>query len=338
LQLAELHSLDAFYTPIEERFERITRLGRVALRIPVLAVTAVGPDTQWFKSVSGWDISEMPLKQSFCSRTVREEETVVIDDLAKDPEFGKHPLVVSSPKFRFYAGMPLRNAKGIVIGTFCALGTSPRSFNRHELQTLDDLAVLAQRELLTIALHDAQTLLISKLSVARRQALLDPLTRTWNRRGGMMLLEECISRATQQKDSIAVLAVDLNEFKSVNDSFGHATGDRALRIVARVLLSSVRDNDGVCRCGGDEFFVVVVGSAQEDLQLIAKRVVLRIAKTELPMRDGKSARISISIGVKYVPAGQQVTAEQLLAEADAALYENKMRRQIKVDETGLLSE
>jgi diguanylate cyclase (GGDEF)-like protein len=337
LQLAEIHSLDAFYTPIEERFERITRLGRVALVTPIVAITAVTLDTQWFKSVSSWNVSEMPLAESLCERTVRDGRTVVVNDLSKNRNYMMHPLVTKGPKFRFYAGVPLRNAKGSVIGTLCALDANPHEFTSTQLQILDDLASLAQRELLTIALHDAQTVLISKLSIARRQALLDPLTKTWNRRGGMLLLEESLKRAASNNKSISVFAVDLNDFKNVNDSYGHAAGDRALRMVARELIATVRDNDGVCRCGGDEFFVVMVGAAEKDLKAIAERVERKIKQTGLQMRNGKNARISVSIGMKYLEPGHQHSAEDLLADADAALYENKMRHQLRVDDTGLLA-
>jgi diguanylate cyclase (GGDEF)-like protein len=337
LQLAEIHSLDAFYTPIEERFERITRLGRVALSTPIVAITAVTLDTQWFKSVSSWNVSQIPLAESLCERTVREGRTVVVSDLSKSRNYMTHPLVAKAPNFRFYAGVPLRNAKGSVIGTLCALDTKAHELTNNQLQTLDDLASLAQRELLTIALHDAQTVLISKLSIARRQALLDPLTKTWNRRGGMLLLEESLKRAAANSKSIAVFAVDLNDFKIVNDSYGHAAGDRALRMVARELIASVRDNDGVCRCGGDEFFVVVVGADEKDLKLIAERVERRIKLNQIQLRSGKNARISVSIGIKYLEPGHQHSAEDLLADADAALYENKMRHQLRVDDTGLLA-
>lgn len=335
LQLAEIHSLDAFYTPIEERFERITRLGRRALAVPVVAVTAITHDTQWFKSVSSWNVCELPLKDSLCDRTVKTCKATVIPDLSKSLNYANHSLVVGAPQFRFYAGVPLFNAKGTVIGTLCAMDTKPGKFSAADHQILTDLAALAQRELLTVALHNAQTELISKLSVARRQALLDPLTKTWNRRGGMLLLEGTLERAAKEKQSIAVCAVDVNEFKMVNDTFGHGAGDRALQMVARELLACVRDNDGVCRCGGDEFFVVIVGVTLEGIDAIAQRVVKRIQRNLVAVRDGRGASISVCIGVKHCEPGCTTTAEELLGEADKALYENKMQRQLKIDDADL---
>jgi diguanylate cyclase (GGDEF)-like protein len=91
------------------------------------------------------------------------------------------------------------------------------------------------------------------------------------------------------------------------------------------------------RCGGDEFFIVVVGAVEKDLKLIAERVERRIKLNQIQLRSSKNARISVSIGIKYLEPGHQHSAEDLLADADAALYENKMRHQLRVDDTGLLA-
>ncbi len=333
LQLAEVHTLDAFYTPIEERFERITRLGRCALGVPVVGITAITLDTQWFKSVSSWNVSELPIKDSLCERTVRKGKPVMVHDLSKNLKYANHPLVVGEPKFRFYAGIPLHNVHGTVIGTLCAMDVKPREKRRADQQVLTDLAALAQCELLTVALHNAQTELISKLSIARRQALLDPLTRIWNRRGGKLLLEGTLKKAADEKKSVAVCAVDLNDFKSVNDTFGHAAGDRALRMVAKELLACVRDTDGVCRLGGDEFFVVIVGIPRAEVDKIIDRIMDRIRHSGISVNGGRKTNVSVCVGVNYVEAADISTssADELLAGADRALYDNKMERQLRVD-------
>jgi diguanylate cyclase (GGDEF)-like protein len=323
LQLAEIHCLDAFYTPIEERFERLTRLAKSALRVQVAAVTAVTQECQWFKSVTGWDVTELSMDKSLCANTVIKRRTTIVQDLSKHPRYATHPLVLGAPKFRFYAGVPLSNAKGSVIGTLCVMSLRPRRITEKWQQLLEDIAELAQRELLTIALHDAQTELVAKLSHSRRQALLDPLTRVWNRRGGMALLDAGIERAKKDGTSIAVCAVDINHFKSVNDTFGHAIGDRALRLVARELLACVRDNDGVCRFGGDEFFVMFVGTKEKDIGKIADRVRERIHSTRIRVGKDKSTQVSVDMGIQYCEVGSTQSAKQVLDAADKALYRDK---------------
>lgn len=325
LKIAEIHLHDAFCTPIEERFERIARLGLRSLRTPVMAITAISKETQWFKSVYGWNVRELPVSRSLCARTVRKAQPVVVSDLTRHAAYQGHELVAGPPAFRFYAGTPLFNAKNSIIGTLCAMDIKPRRMSQAGFQALLDLADLAQRELLTGILHSAQSALVSKLSIARRQALLDPLTRVWNRRGGELLIKESLARAGREKKSLAVLAVDVNDFKDVNDSFGHAIGDRALQMVARELLACVRENDGVCRFGGDEFFVVITGADRDAIDRIASRARQRIERRLVHQQGGRDVRVSVAIGIQFVRPGHEMSAAELLEDADQALYEAKLQ-------------
>jgi diguanylate cyclase (GGDEF)-like protein len=331
LQIAELHMLDAYCTPIEERFERITRLAARALQWPVVAITTVTQQTQWFKSVMGWDVGELAVDQSLCKRTITKARPVVVGDLQRFAQYVNHPLVTGPPNFRCYAGAPLLNAKGTVIGTFCALDFEPRNVSRSDYRTVLDLSELAQRELLTSVLHSAQASLVAKLSIARRQALLDPLTKTWNRRGGTLLLEEGIFNSKKKGASIGVLAVDIDDFKVTNDTFGHQVGDRALQMVAKELMACVRNNDGVCRFGGDEFFVVISGVDHDTIERIAARVKKRISQHLLKTNSHQDASVSVSIGITWAAASDSKTAEELIAEADRELYANKQDHSVCVE-------
>jgi diguanylate cyclase (GGDEF)-like protein len=331
LQLAELHMLDAFCTPIEERFERITRLARRALGWSVVAITTVTHDTQWFKSVVGWDVAELAIAKSLCARTIDKAQPVVVPDLLRFARYANHPLVTGPTQFRCYIGAPLLNAKNTVIGTFCAMDYKTRQVTRADYQTLLDLAELAERELLTAFLHTAQSALVSKLSIARRQALLDPLTKTWNRRGGTLLLEESIAESKKLGKSVAVLAVDLNNFKSINDTYGHIIGDLALQMVAKELLSCARNIDGVCRFGGDEFFVVITGVDESTIGKVADRAKQRIAQQHVKAPNGKNAAITVSIGAAWAAADHNTTADALIEKADQALYVNKRENELRVE-------
>ena len=119
LKIANIHSLDLFYTPLEERFERITRLARRALQAPVAAISLLNEDKQWFKSAAGWGISELPRDQAICRLTVESGEILVIGDTLEDPRVAKLPIVASAPRFRSYAGHPLLDELGACVGTFC---------------------------------------------------------------------------------------------------------------------------------------------------------------------------------------------------------------------------
>ena len=190
LKIANIHSLDLFYTPLEERFERITRIARRALQVPVAAITLLNDDKQWFKSAAGWGISELPREHGICRLTVEENRLVTIGDTSKDSR------TAQSPDRRERAALSLRmpairsrDEHGNVAGTFCVFDLKPREFNAADRQTVTDLAAMTQRELLSDRLSDAHSELTSKLSIARREAMMDPLTHLWNRRGASVLLK-----------------------------------------------------------------------------------------------------------------------------------------------------
>ena len=187
LKIANIHSLDLFYTPIEERFERLTRLARRALQVPVAAISLLNEDKQWFKSAAGWGISELPRDHAICKQTVEANQILVIGDTLQDPRVANMPIVALGPRFRAYAGHPLTDEHGNCVGTFCVFDLKPREFTAADRQTLIDLAALAQRELNSDQLTNAHAALTSKLGLARREALMDPLTHLWNRRGASVM-------------------------------------------------------------------------------------------------------------------------------------------------------
>jgi diguanylate cyclase (GGDEF)-like protein len=329
LRLSALHNSDYFYTPIEERFERITRLARHALRMPVAAVTLLRPDKQWFKSISGWSISELPVTKSMCSWTIENEALTVVPDALLDPRFANHPLVVQRPHFRFYAGHPLMDEKGATIGTFCVMDTQPRTLTGADLRAVNDLAMMAQRELIADSLADAQTQIVAKLGVARREAMIDALTRLWNRRGAMVFLRNAFARAAEDHTALAVGILDLDRFKQINDVHGHQVGDEALRSVARTLMSTVRSNDIVCRYGGDEFIVILQATDAKHASEIMNRVREAIQSTPIRTR-GAHVSISVSVGCAIRSGKDGTTEEQLIHNADEALRHSKARGKNRV--------
>ena len=147
LNLAGMHIVDVFYTPLEERFERITRLARRSLNVPVAAITCLSPDKQWFKSVAGWAVTELPVSHSLCPLTLEDNRICVINDTQADSRTAEHPLVVNRPNFRFYAGYPLQESSGLAVGTLCVFDTQPREFSEEQLCTLHDLGEIARHEL-----------------------------------------------------------------------------------------------------------------------------------------------------------------------------------------------
>ncbi|HJP04969.1 MAG TPA: GAF domain-containing protein [Gammaproteobacteria bacterium] len=106
VRVTDIRILDQFYIPVEERFERLTRLARSVPGIAVAAVSIVTPRRQRFKSVVGWNVTELPIELNLCRTTISEGGIVVVPDALRDKRFANHPLVDNSRGFRFYVGYP----------------------------------------------------------------------------------------------------------------------------------------------------------------------------------------------------------------------------------------
>ncbi|MEJ5946427.1 EAL domain-containing protein [Pseudokineococcus basanitobsidens] len=152
------------------------------------------------------------------------------------------------------------------------------------------------------------------------RATHDPLTELPNRARALDLLDCALARARRERTPVGVLFVDLDRFKRVNDTLGHAAGDELLRVVAARLRTSVRPGDAVCRLGGDEFLVVVERADERALLQVAERLVEAVARP-VPLAAG-TASVGASVGVARSGDGT-VGREVLLAEADTATYRVK---------------
>jgi GAF domain-containing protein len=146
-RLAALHELGVLDTPAEERFDRLTRLAAALFEVPVALITLVDRDRQWFKSRHGFDLVETPRDMSFCAHALFCDKVMVVSDTRIDNRFADNPLVARGPRFRFYAGYPIKDAGGICFGTLCLLDMRPRNFDEAKLELLRDLGDLVRREL-----------------------------------------------------------------------------------------------------------------------------------------------------------------------------------------------
>lgn len=149
--------------------------------------------------------------------------------------------------------------------------------------------------------------------------LTDPLSGCYNRRGLSQLAEREVSRAVRAKKNIAVLAIDVDHFKHVNDEYGHLTGDEVIREVGALLRETARDVDVVARIGGEEFTILAPDSNDEGALILAERV-MQAFRTHQFRSLPPERRITTSVGVAAAPARDDEVAKTLLARADEALY------------------
>lgn len=134
-------------SPDEERFDRLTRLARQALGVPIALVSLIDTDRQWFKSRQGLATCETRRDVSFCGYAILGDEIFEVPDTLSDIRFSDNPLVTGAPHIRFYAGAPLRTVAGHRIGTLCVISDSPRVLTDCERHILRDLADCVESEI-----------------------------------------------------------------------------------------------------------------------------------------------------------------------------------------------
>lgn len=295
-----LRALGILDTDPEERFDRLTRLARRLFDVPTALISLVDSDRQWFKSRVGLEAQQTPRDQSFCAHAILDDVILIVPDATRDERFRTNPLVTHSPEIRFYAGCPVKGPDGSPLGTICVIGHEPREFAEEDEVVLRDLAEMVERELKSLAL-----------------ATTDDLTGLSNRRGFEVIAEHALAMCRRHARPATMLLFDLNGFKEVNDTLGHAAGDRQLQDFATALLSTFRDSDVVARLGGDEFGVLLSGATGEDVD----RPVALLAE-QLRGAD-RCPDISFSVGTATYDAESHETVPDLVAEADARMYEHK---------------
>jgi two-component system cell cycle response regulator len=165
-----------------------------------------------------------------------------------------------------------------------------------------------------------QDRLRADLGHALAMALTDPLTGLYNQRYLMRHLRGLLESA--QKSGLAVLMIDVDHFKLVNDAHGHEAGDRALRAIADILRLHTRVFDTVARYGGEEFAVIMPGTTAAEAQSAGERLREAVASLKFAPVPGDVCTLTVSVGVAYAAEGE-MTPEGLLREADRALYEAK---------------
>lgn len=155
-----------------------------------------------------------------------------------------------------------------------------------------------------------------------RQATIDSLTGVANRRHFLSLAQREVKRCGRHGCDISLLMLDIDHFKKVNDTFGHATGDLALQAVAKTCASELRNADLIGRIGGEEFAILLVETDIEKACAVAERLRSLVQAIHLLTQDGQSVRLTTSIGAAELREGEHDLPE-LMAQADQALYKAK---------------
>jgi diguanylate cyclase (GGDEF)-like protein len=242
-----------------------------------------------------------------CGAAAHHGTEIISRDLEEDPRWEPFRPLAREHGLRHCWSFPILGAAGDVLGTFGVYGTEPREPSEQHRQFLRDAARLAG---IAIERQRATEELVHR-------ATHDPLTGLPNRTLLFDRLTHALARSRRHATAVAVLFVDLDRLKLVNDTLGHDIGDEVLRDVAERIAGSVRPGDTVARFGGDEFIVVAEEIDVDAAAVVAERIVRAVGDCATGAADGLTPTASVGV---CVVVGGEVDAQEAIRRADEAMY------------------
>ncbi|MBR0851405.1 sensor domain-containing diguanylate cyclase [Bradyrhizobium diazoefficiens] len=301
-RLDAIASLDILDTPREPAFDRLTVLCRRIFSAPMSTITLIDGHRQWFKAEVGMADRDTDRRPALCNYAIAQDTPLVIPDTHDDPRFTDNVFVYERPFIRFYAGAQLR-ISGVNIGTLCVMDTKPRQFDAEALAILTDLAAIAVDELLL-----------------RNLSMQDNLTGALSRRAFRAEAERLSALANRHGHSLTLAVLDVDHFKQVNDTYGHAVGDAVLASVIATCRDSLRGSDIIGRIGGEEFAILLPHTDLASGMAAIEKARLAIAAHKVETPCGP-VPVTCSLGAASLLPGQHF--DDALRNADLAMYSAK---------------
>lgn len=216
--------------------------------------------------------------------------------------------------YRTMASVPLI-ADEELIGAVTIYAQELEAYGEEHIRLLETISRIAADAIGKSLKHDEAT----------THALTDPMTGLPNARSLQRQFEKEVARASRGGSSFQVLMLDLDGFKSVNDSYGHKAGDEMLREISVVIREQLREYDFLARYGGDEFVALVPETEPGDVVDLCDRIEKAVSSFKLPVGEGKTASVGVSLGASGYPQEGE-TFDQMIVAADKVMYERKVSR------------
>jgi diguanylate cyclase (GGDEF)-like protein/PAS domain S-box-containing protein len=252
-----------------------------------------------------------PAESPIAEHVLRTAQPVLVEDLAAESRFAS-PTRLGELGLVSSLCVPIAG-RDRPFGILYVHARERRAFSQDDVAFLSGVATLVSA---AVQRHREE-------QATRHEALHDPLTRLPNRALAVDRIAQALARRRREGVDVVVFALDVDRFKMINDSLGHAAGDEVLLAVAPRLAAAVRPSDTVARLGGDEFVVICVGEdAARQVTEVAER--LAAAAHQSLVLEGREHAVTISIGIT-VSASPEDTPRSLLRDADAAMYRAKQR-------------
>ena len=249
----------------------------------------------------------IPRPEGLTNTVASQKQMVIVEDMQT------HPLFVNAPIHRSGSiiGLPLM-MNGVVLGVMNLVRSQPGEFSLSEIRLLTLLADQAAIAIQNARLHQ----------FVNEQARRDALTSLPNRRALDERLDEAIAQSTLSGRPFSVIMMDLDNFKTINDTYGHEIGDEVLRQVAEFLIQSLRSTDFLARYGGDEMTLVLPDTDLPQAIHVSHKIQEYLQSRSVRLPGGQTTQVDVSGGIALFPKHAN-TAAGLLRAADEALYKAK---------------
>ena len=250
------------------------------------------------------------LNADMLAEILEHRNAVIVPDLAETNISEELRTLAERHSVTSIVAVPI-HTKDTVLGAFVSLSSESRIFTNEDLTTASAVA-----DFTAIALENAN--LFAEL---QRTAITDSLTGVYNTRFFHDLLGRETARSDRYATPLSLLMIDVDNFKLVNDTYGHVVGNKVLTQIAKTIERTVRNTDFVFRCGGDEFGVVLPATDLDGAVRTAQKVLRKVESLDILTTLGYSGPVTVSIGISEYHRGNHF--ETLVAEADQALYASK---------------
>ncbi|MEW6172181.1 MAG: diguanylate cyclase [Bacillota bacterium] len=250
------------------------------------------------------------LKDVELCQAVRTQGPYVVEDVADD--LGCRYTCVD-PEVKSYVCYPLAIG-GRAFGWVRVCSMKPNFFDPEIRKPIEGFV--------TVTAAVVSNLRLSELN--RNLSLTDPLTNLYNRRFLEEYFQRHIAEANRRREAFAIIFLDIDQFKMINDTYGHDVGDRVLATIARTIKGSLREMDLMVRYGGEEFVIVLPNTDLQGGLVVAEKLRQNAASTSISLESGESFFLTVSLGVAEYTPGTGLTSDEMIQRADEAMYQAKL--------------
>ena len=326
-RLAALHRYQILDTPQCEDFTFITELAAKVCGVPYAFISLVDSDRVWVKAATGLALDTLARGDSYCSLAVMGEPSLEIPDLANDYRTVHMPLTVGEPRMRMYSGVALMSSDAFAIGTLSVMDTRPGQLDEEQQRML---ARLGRQAMALIERRASERQLNTTARELELLSTTDELTGLHNRRSLLQKLKFEVARSKRFRTPLSAVMIDVDNFKKINDEFGHNAADQILANIGRLLRESVRVIDIPGRYGGEELCVILPNTPLEGACKFAETLRGKL-EAQLHYAGIRVVAVTASLGVGSFDHMEIADAESLLRQAENALARAKENGRNRVE-------